>query len=431
MSRVALLAFMLLYCIFYQLAQGVDTKDPLNQNDGEIDTETRERDINVEEEMILVTDDREDGVFSTGGAGSEMEVASASPKLSWDPNGYFTFCPCMGQFGNQMEHYLGALAFGKAISRTIILPPFPTPRGHYYVNVPFTDWFQFEALLEFYSRLITMETFIQELEPSHWPEEERRGYCRIPAAVSDFLCDTTNGIPFRSFWDRSGINFAEEIKFDLSSAADITDELGMQRVKKDFNSRFPASEHPVLAFKEAPAKFPIDPNNRIIQDYIKWNPTLFAQAQSNMDDMFEGAPYVGIHLRNGDEWEKGCDHEGATKLIAAFRECHEPGDERLTRTMCFPPKDVILEQTREAIEKLGAKHLFIATDRLSYQKELEEFLGDDVKVHHLDPHLPQIDLIILGQADFFIGNCLSSFTAFVKRERDANNKPSNFWGRGL
>ncbi|XP_072170500.1 GDP-fucose protein O-fucosyltransferase 1-like [Diadema setosum] len=427
MSRVTLLAFLLLHCTCYQLAQEVEARDPLNQNDGKTDSEVTEDGVNVdaEEEMMLVTDDREDGVFSTGGAGSDVKVASTSHKLSWDPNGYFTFCPCMGRFGNQMEHYLGALAFGKAINRTIILPPFRT-----YINVPFTDWFQFEPLLEFYPRLITMETFMEELAPSHWPEEERRGYCWMPQS-SEVPCEMKKGNPFGPFWDGFDINFAEEIKFELSSLVDITDVWTMQRVKKDWDTRFPASEHPVLALKGAPAKYPMAPGNRIIQSYFKWNPTLFAQAQAHMEEMFEGEPYVGIHLRTGIDWEKVCEHVEGSRQLMASPQCQKVGEEKLTREMCFPAKEVILEQTREAVEKYGAKHLFIATDKISYQRDFEELLGDDVKVHHLDPHLPQIDLIILGQADFFIGNCISSFTAFTKRERDANNKPSSFWTKGV
>ncbi|NP_001091922.1 protein O-fucosyltransferase 1 precursor [Strongylocentrotus purpuratus] len=374
-------------------------------------------------EGLVVTDEREDGVFSAGGAG--LEVSQAAPKLEWDPNGYFTFCPCMGRFGNQAEHYLGSLAFGKALNRTIILPPFRT-----YINIPFTDWFQFEPMLEFYPRLITMETFMEELAPMYWPESERRGYCWL-YLNSDAQCEMKRGNPFGPFWDGFGINFAEEHKFEIFSHADLSNTQDMEKIKEHWDRSFPVKDHPVLALKGAPAPFPMRASNRVIQNYFKWNEGLFAEAKHHMDHLFNGEPYVGIHLRTGIDWERSCETVEGMRQMMASPQCHKVGQEPVTKAMCYPTKEMVLEETRAAVEKYKTKHVFIATDKFSYQKELKEMFGDEVKVHHLDPHMPQIDLIILGQSEFFIGNCVSSFTSFVKRERDGNGKPSTFWSIGV
>ena len=51
-----------------------------------------------------------------------------------------------------------------------------------------------------------------------------------------------------------------------------------------------------------------------------------------------------------------------------------------------------------------------------------------VRVFHADPHLVLVDMTILVKSDYFIGNCVSSVTSYVKRARDVLQKPTAFWG---
>lgn len=41
---------------------------------------------------------------------------------------------------------------------------------------------------------------------------------------------------------------------------------------------------------------------------------------------------------------------------------------------------------------------------------------------------PHLDLAILGRANYFIGNCISSYSSFVAREREVKGYPTYFFG---
>lgn len=86
-------------------------------------------------------------------------------------------------------------------------------------------------------------------------------------------------------------------------------------------------------------------------------------------------------------------------------------------------------QIKRAIKKLeDIKYIYVASDSNHMIDELT--IGTQqlkVKIIKLPGSNPHLDLAILGQANYFIGNCVSSFTAFVKRERDVKGLPSEFW----
>lgn len=86
-------------------------------------------------------------------------------------------------------------------------------------------------------------------------------------------------------------------------------------------------------------------------------------------------------------------------------------------------------QVKRVLKKLnGTKYVFVASDSNHMIDELNtavQRLG--ITAIRLQPANPHLDLAILARANYFIGNCVSSYTAFVKRERDVRGLPSEFW----
>lgn len=86
-------------------------------------------------------------------------------------------------------------------------------------------------------------------------------------------------------------------------------------------------------------------------------------------------------------------------------------------------------QIKRAIKNVNdIKYIFAASDSNHMLEELNEALQrTDVVAVRLQPSNPHLDLAILGKSNYFIANCVSSYSAFVKRERDARGLPSEFW----
>ncbi|CAH1994490.1 unnamed protein product [Acanthoscelides obtectus] len=160
-----------------------------------------------------------------------------------DPLGYIAYCPCMGRFGNQADHFLGALGFAKGLNRTLVLPAWVEYRygEHRSIQIPFDTYFKVEPLKE-YHKVITMEEFMKEVAPYEWPEDKRVSFCYMPRGDGSG-CNAKEGNPFGPFWDTYSVNFvSSEFYGPLHYDFYQTD------MAKQWKQKYPPEKWPVLAF---------------------------------------------------------------------------------------------------------------------------------------------------------------------------------------
>uniref|UniRef100_A0A0K2TXW0 GDP-fucose protein O-fucosyltransferase 1 n=1 Tax=Lepeophtheirus salmonis TaxID=72036 RepID=A0A0K2TXW0_LEPSM len=362
-----------------------------------------------------------------------------STALEVDPKGYLVFCPCMGRFGNQVDHFLGSLAFAKGLNRTLILPhfveyPFYRQKS---IQIPFSTYFEVSEVSKFTS-VIPMGVFMHELASTVWPPSERISFCHserngLPSVSNSIneneKCNAKSGNPFGPFWDKFGIDFVgSELygKHGLYYDAHNEDEL------RKWNKIYSPDKWPVLAFTGAPASFPIQFQNVGIQKYFKWSRVISLKADEWIEENLPNAPFIGIHLRNGVDWKRACELVSKSSNLFSSPQClgYHAEHGHLTKDICLPPINVIVKKLKRLLRNVYARSIFVASDNDHSLDELRKAFQfrSDLSIHKLEEHNPHLDLVILGKSKHFVGNCVSSFSAFVKRERDALGLASSFFG---
>uniref|UniRef100_A0A0K0FVI9 GDP-fucose protein O-fucosyltransferase 1 n=1 Tax=Strongyloides venezuelensis TaxID=75913 RepID=A0A0K0FVI9_STRVS len=356
-----------------------------------------------------------------------------------DPNGYVAYCPCMGRFGNQMEHFLGALSFSKSLGRTLILPPlveyvFGKPSA---VMVEFDRYFQTKPLEE-YHRVITMKTFMRNLSDLVWPKEKRYAFCWSPRnSVYDesapASCQAKEGNPFGPFWDNFNIEFVGDVYYgDIPGGY----QLSSHKYVEEWKSRFNAKDYPVLSFTSAPGQFPAKQKDRQLQKYIRWSSRITSQAKKFIEQNLP-RPFVGIHLRNDIDWSRVCEHIGTFSHTPIFSSEQCTGTNnfkgKLTKEVCFPSKKTILQDLEKVVREKNIKSIFVSSDKDHMIEEINDHFKEfNITAHRLEDNDTHISLAILQASNHFIGNCVSTFTAFVARSREFSNanasRPTTFFG---
>ena len=358
-------------------------------------------------------------------------VDAVSSKLQYDKYGYVLYCPCMGRLGNQVDHLLGSFAFAKKLNRTLVVPPWI---GHnftlHYKNSfsSYSNWFQFNSL-KIYHKAILMEDFMKDLAPHIWPPAQRRIYCYSAAfkrSKDKASCPAKEGNPFGPFWDNFNVDFVSSSAFPSG--------LYYESDKQHWDQTFPPAKHLVLAFIGAPAAYPVSKKNRHIQKYIEWSSEVATKSQQFIDNNIK-FPFIGIHLRNGIDWVRACEHvgNGLNYPFMSSPQCVGYGNKAkvFTMEMCLPKKETVITQTLEQLKKYGAKTLFIATDNQSYEDDFKAALGKAsmfVDIVRIGENRIELDLALLIEADAFIGSCGSSVSAFASRKRATLNKPNLYFG---
>lgn len=344
-----------------------------------------------------------------------------------DSSGYIAYCPCMGRFGNQADHFLGAFGFAKALNRTLLLPHwieylYRQPKS---IQIPFDTYFKVDPLLR-YHRVQLMADFMTEHSNKLWPPDNRASFCYMQRGELNG-CNAKSGNPFESFWDTYNIDFPTSEFY-----APLNYDVYHHDMVSKWHEKYPPSKWPVLAFVGAPASFPIQKENIGIHKYLLWSDQVNDAANTFINNRIKPGKFIGIHLRNGIDWIRACEHITKNALLFSAPQCLGYRNEygKATEELCYPTFETIVKQLKRVIRKNGKdiSTIFVASDNNHFIPELLHALASfNLKIVKYDKDNPHIDLAILGRSDYFIGNCISSFSAFVKRERDSDKLPSEFW----
>lgn len=194
----------------------------------------------------------------------------------------------------------------------------------------------------------------------------------------------------------------------------------------------------------APSSFPVNREAIEIQEYVSFSQEFDSKSNDFIQERNLIKPYIGVHLRWGSDWQRACTllKENLMRTMFSSSQCSD-GDKILPAQLCIQDIIFVTEVIRELLTETNFSDVYIASDlndkaawQSIYQslsavvKDLRLFTpsqvyGDAITFKNQPVHF-LTDLYLLSKSDIFIGNCISSFSAFVSRIRTlSSHKPKN------
>lgn len=78
---------------------------------------------------------------------------------------------------------------------------------------------------------------------------------------------------------------------------------------------------------------------------MQWSEHIATSARQFIKNNMSGGGFLGIHLRNGQDWIRACQHIKDSPLLFAAPQCVGYKNERgpLTSSMCLPSRTEIIK----------------------------------------------------------------------------------------
>lgn len=352
----------------------------------------------------------------------------------WNSKGYLMYCPCSGKFGQQVEFLLGSISVARHLERTLIIPPIIERHGRNRSFRKFSDIFSWDDLRD--EDVIEMADFLEHFA-STWDASKRVAFCHKANLSEDGrICNMQSDECSKEFW-----NF-QNISFDSSQTtlhlANLT--INPHQSALAWKAAFPSNNFPVISLAEAPAVYPVAPSDIPNQEYLKFAPKILSKAQTYMKALKKVSKLgtsLSIHLRQGSDWNNICKEGIGRSSVRSSPQClpSPTGLKEVTQNICLPSLKLVAKTAVEMVKRYGVSAIFIASDAnpskpiYSIERALQRHnLEAETTVRTLPVSDLYEDIAIMGMTDYFLGNCLSSITAFVKRQRDLRGLPSSFFG---